>query len=86
MICYVDFFKRYCLDVENQILKLKTNAAKQKRINQVADTAKIIIAALLVNSGDEFANSVSQIESLFYDKYGMADKTNHITIEITKKE
>lgn len=28
MICYVDFFKRYCLDVENQILKLKTNAAK----------------------------------------------------------
>lgn len=86
MICYVDFFKRYCLDVESQILKLKTNAAKQKRINQVADTAKIIIAALLANSGEGYASSVSQIESLFYDKYGMPDKTNHITIEITKKE
>ena len=86
MICYVDFFKRYCLDVESQILKLKTKTAKQKRINQVADTAKIIVAALLANNGDEFANSVSQTESLFYDKHGMPVDTNHVTIEITKKE
>lgn len=86
MICYMDFFKRYCLDLEKQILKLKTNASKQKRINQVADTAKIIIAALLVNNGGKFANSVSQAESLFYDKYGTPDNANHVTIEITKKE
>ncbi|MCE2616080.1 hypothetical protein [Phocaeicola oris] len=86
MICYVDFFKRYCLDLENQILKLKTSTAKQKRINQVANTAKIIIAALSVNNGGKFANSVSQTESLFYDKYGKPNNAAHIIIEITKKE
>ena len=75
-----------CFEFVELTLKLKTKTAKQKRINQVADTAKIIVAALLENNGDGFANSVSQTESLFYDKHGMLVDTNHITIEITKKE
>ena len=86
MICYVDFFRRYCINLESQILKLKSSTAKQKRINQVSDTAKVIIAVLLANDGNGLADSVSQIESVFYDKYGMPNNTNQITVEITKKE